>query len=117
MDHAGQDATSVYVPIHPSDTLDKNLPPEKHLGVLDEASIQKLGALVNEKPKTRDELRVEEAIKNKPPLSRMVNVQDIEVSGLNCTRKNLLSWTPGNSKTTPSVQSYGVLRISCRRLR
>ncbi|KIM67183.1 hypothetical protein SCLCIDRAFT_1210685 [Scleroderma citrinum Foug A] len=87
MDHAGQDATSVFVPIHPSDTLEKNLPPEKHLGTLDKASIQELRASVKDKGKTRDELRVEEAIKVKPSLSRMINIQDIEE-----TAKNLLPY-------------------------
>ncbi|KAL4064951.1 FMN-dependent dehydrogenase-domain-containing protein [Scleroderma yunnanense] len=78
MDHAGQDATTVFVPVHPSDTLDKNLPHEKHLGSLDKTSIQELRTSVKNKGKTRDELRVEEAIKNKPPLRRMINIQDIE---------------------------------------
>lgn len=114
MDHAGQDATSVFVPIHPSDTLEKNLPPEKHLGTLDKASIQELRASVKDKGKTRDELRVEEAIKVKPPLSRMINIQDIEASVLSCTLKSPLSGrTPGNSKKSPSVQSYDVLRVRC----
>ena len=114
MDHAGQDATSVFVPIHPSDTLEKNLPPKKHLGTLDKASIQELRASVKDKGKTRDELRVEEAIKVKPPLSRMINIQDIEASVLSCTLKSPLSGrTPGNSKKYPSVQSYDVLRVRC----
>lgn len=78
MDYAGKDATAAFVPIHPSDTLDKYLPCEKHLGTLDEASIRELRAANQSKGKSRDELRVEEAVKNKPPLGRMINIQDIE---------------------------------------
>lgn len=78
MDYAGQDATAAFVPIHPSDTLDKYLPREKHLGALDEGSTRELRAASRNKGKSRDELRVEEAVKDKPPLGRMINVQDIE---------------------------------------
>ncbi|KAI6162304.1 FMN-dependent dehydrogenase-domain-containing protein [Pisolithus thermaeus] len=78
MDYAGKDATTAFVPIHPSDTLDKYLPRGKHLGTLDEDSIRELRAASENKGKSRDELRVEEAVKDKPPLGRMINVQDIE---------------------------------------
>ncbi|KAG1716548.1 hypothetical protein ID866_600 [Astraeus odoratus] len=79
MNYAGGDATAAYIPIHPSDALVKNLPPEKHLGRLDEISVQELRASNQDKKKTRDELRVEEAIKNKPLLSRMINKAAIEL--------------------------------------
>lgn len=79
MDYAGRDATSVFLPIHPSDTLDKNLLPESHLGCLDESSARELAATTKDKSRTRDELRVEEAVKNKPPLSRVINLRDMEV--------------------------------------
>ncbi|KAF8844046.1 hypothetical protein BDN67DRAFT_963536 [Paxillus ammoniavirescens] len=78
VDFGGQDATAAYVPIHPSDALDKNIAPEKHLGELDGASILELSKAKNNKVKTRDELRVEEAVKSRPPLSRIINVQDME---------------------------------------
>ncbi|KIJ21373.1 hypothetical protein PAXINDRAFT_164891, partial [Paxillus involutus ATCC 200175] len=78
LDLAGQDATAAYVPIHPSDVLDKNIPPEKHLGELDEASIRELSQAKNNKVKTKDELRVEEARQSRPPLSRIINVRDME---------------------------------------
>ncbi|KAG6381266.1 hypothetical protein JVT61DRAFT_5671 [Boletus reticuloceps] len=75
---AGQDATAAYVPIHPFDALDKHIAPEKHLGDLDQASILELRQAKKTQTKTRDELRVEEALKNRPPLSRIINVQDME---------------------------------------
>ncbi|KAH7931134.1 hypothetical protein BV22DRAFT_1027892 [Leucogyrophana mollusca] len=76
--YAGGDATEAYVPIHPSDALDKNIPPEGHLGSLDENGIRELKEVGKNKVPTQDELRVEEAVKNRPPLRRMINVQDIE---------------------------------------
>jgi hypothetical protein len=78
--YGGKDATAAYVPIHPSDALDKNLAPEKHLGTLDSESIRRLKESEKNKVQTKDELRVEEALKNKPPLQRIVNVEDMEVS-------------------------------------
>ncbi|KAH0838416.1 FMN-dependent dehydrogenase-domain-containing protein [Lanmaoa asiatica] len=74
----GRDATAAYIPIHPSDALDKNIAPEKHLGDLDRASILELRQAKKNQTKTRDELRVEEALKIRPPLSRIINVQDME---------------------------------------
>jgi len=76
--YAGIDATEAYVPIHPSDALDKNLSPEKHLGSLDSASIAELRQGKKNQLKTRDEERVEAALKVKPPLRRMISVRDIE---------------------------------------
>lgn len=79
LEFGGRDATTAYVPIHPSDALDKNIAPEKHLGDLDQASILELSQAKKNQTKTRDELRVEEALRNRPPLSRIINVQDMEV--------------------------------------
>ncbi|KAI9572839.1 FMN-dependent dehydrogenase-domain-containing protein [Boletus coccyginus] len=76
----GRDSTAAYVPIHPFDALDKNIAPEKHLGDLDQASILELKQSKKNQIKTKDELRVEEALKNRPPLSRIINVQDMEES-------------------------------------
>lgn len=80
LEFGGCDATAAYVPIHPADALDRNIAPEKHLGHLDRDSILELDQLNKNRPKTRDELRVEEALRNKPPLGRIINVQDMEVS-------------------------------------
>ncbi|EGN96174.1 hypothetical protein SERLA73DRAFT_185785 [Serpula lacrymans var. lacrymans S7.3] len=76
--YGGRDATAAYEPVHPSDALDKNLPPEAHLGNLSDSAVQELKEAKQNVTKTREELRVEEARNNKPPLSRMINVQDIE---------------------------------------
>ncbi|OSD06084.1 hypothetical protein PYCCODRAFT_1431900 [Trametes coccinea BRFM310] len=76
--YAGKDATSAYEPIHPPDALDKHLPREKHLGVLDSASATAVKDAAQNRPKTKDELRVEAAQATKPPLSRMLSLRDIE---------------------------------------
>ncbi|KAF5357138.1 hypothetical protein D9756_006810 [Leucocoprinus leucothites] len=76
--HAGRDATAVYIPIHPSDALDKNLPPTKHLGPISAEASQSLASAQKNRKKTKDEQRVEEAAKRKPPLSRILSLRDME---------------------------------------
>ncbi|KAH8109771.1 FMN-dependent dehydrogenase-domain-containing protein [Phellopilus nigrolimitatus] len=76
--YAGKDATAAYEPIHPPDALEKNLPPQKHLGTLDAGAAQAIEQANAEKKKTQDELRVEKAQKEKPPLSRVLNVREME---------------------------------------
>ncbi|KAI5121350.1 hypothetical protein M0805_000658 [Coniferiporia weirii] len=76
--YAGKDATAAYEPIHPPDALEKNLPPEKHLGPIDASAAQAIKKADAEKKKTQDELRVEKAEKEKPPLSRILNAQEME---------------------------------------
>lgn len=79
MKYAGRDATWVYEPIHPPDALEKNLPPSKHLGPLGLNSIHLLNEERQNTKKTRDEIRVEEARRKMPPLSRILNLSDMEV--------------------------------------
>ncbi|TFY62149.1 hypothetical protein EVJ58_g4051 [Rhodofomes roseus] len=76
--YAGRDATAVYDPIHPPDALEKNLPPEKYLGGIDIASAVSLKAAQDSKRQTKDELRVEKAVTEKPAINRMLSIQDIE---------------------------------------
>ncbi|KAL6302198.1 FMN-dependent dehydrogenase-domain-containing protein [Sparassis latifolia] len=76
--YAGRDATAAYEPIHPPDALEKNLPKDKHLGVLDTAGAQELKEERESRRKTKDELRMEEAEAVKPPLSRVMNLLDME---------------------------------------
>lgn len=91
--YAGKDATKKFTPIHPPDTLDKYLPKEKHLGVLEDGgkdlvpkSSPKKQVLPATPPAEEDEDEdddPEEAIRreneaNKPPLSQMYNLLDFE---------------------------------------
>lgn len=77
--YAGKDATAVYAPIHPPDAIDKTLSQEKYLGELEPTAIM---GVEGETVKTKDELRVEKAHREKPPLSRILNLQDMEVSSI-----------------------------------
>lgn len=80
MKYAGTDATEAYEPIHPPDALDKNLSPEKHLGELDTASASQIQAVRDTREKTEDELRTEREQAAKPPLNRILDLQEMEVS-------------------------------------
>ncbi|EMD41756.1 hypothetical protein CERSUDRAFT_41345 [Gelatoporia subvermispora B] len=76
--YAGRDATAAYEPIHPPDALDKNLPPEKHLGDLDTAAVQQITKEKASRKKTKDEIRMEEAQAKKLPISRILNLRELE---------------------------------------
>ena len=79
MKYAGKDATAAYKPIHPDDALEKNLPKEKHLGSIDANAARKIREADANRRKTRDEIRMEQAKLNKPPLKRVLTLQDMEV--------------------------------------
>ena len=77
--YAGRDATAAYKPIHPSDALEKNLPNEKWLGSVNVAAKQQLESDESLRKKTKDEIRVVEAQVRKPPMKRILTLQDMEV--------------------------------------
>ncbi|KAF7966951.1 hypothetical protein HWV62_36374 [Athelia sp. TMB] len=81
--YAGKDATSVYDPIHPPDALDKNLPKDKHLGALNSAAAEAAAQNAANRVKTKDEQRVEKAQREKPSLSRILNLYDMEHAQVN----------------------------------
>ncbi|KAG9074236.1 Cytochrome b2, mitochondrial precursor, partial [Ceratobasidium sp. 370] len=69
---AGSDATRVFVPIHPPDTLGA-LPPEMHLGPVDPATMPALTTQLSE-----EELRIERARAALPHPDAAINLADIE---------------------------------------
>ena len=77
--YAGKDATAAYKPIHPDDALEKNLTKEKHLGSVDANAIGQMQKADANRKKALDELRMEQARLNKPPLKRILTLQDMEV--------------------------------------
>lgn len=83
MRYAGKDATAAYEPIHPTDALEKNLPPSKCLGDLDTSAALTVTQERENKQPTKDQLRMEKAQRNKPPLGRVLSLADMEV-GLHC---------------------------------
>lgn len=70
----------MYEPIHPPDALDKNIPQSKHLGELETNSANLLRIENENLRRTRDELRVEQARKQMPPLDRILSLRDMEVN-------------------------------------
>jgi L-lactate dehydrogenase (cytochrome) len=77
--YAGRDATAAYKPIHPPDALEKNLPKEKCLGPVNAVAKQELLLQESLRKKTKDEIRMAEAQARKPPLRRILTLQDMEV--------------------------------------
>jgi len=73
--YAGKDATEAFNPVHPPGVLEAQLPMDKHLGDLAAGDVVQR----KEKSKTKDELRMEREQRNKPPLSKMHNLYDLEV--------------------------------------
>ncbi|QRV75975.1 FMN-dependent alpha-hydroxy acid dehydrogenase [Ceratobasidium sp. AG-Ba] len=69
---AGSDATRIFVPIHPPDTLG-TLPPGMHLGSVDPATMPALSTQL-----TEEELRIERARAALPPPDAAINLADIE---------------------------------------
>ncbi|KAF8528928.1 FMN-dependent dehydrogenase-domain-containing protein [Hysterangium stoloniferum] len=72
--YAGKDASEAFDPIHPPGVIDAQLPKEKHLGVVNEKQMK----LKKVAQKTMEELRMELEQRNKPPISKMHNVFDLE---------------------------------------
>ncbi|KAK0198453.1 FMN-dependent dehydrogenase-domain-containing protein [Armillaria mellea] len=76
--YAGKDATLAYEPIHPPDALERNLPSSKHLGPLNTDVALHMEELRANRKKTKDELRVEQALRERPPLNRILSLSDME---------------------------------------
>ncbi|KAK9234551.1 FMN-dependent dehydrogenase-domain-containing protein [Lipomyces kononenkoae] len=75
--YAGKDATKEFDPIHPSDTLDKYLPADKHLGPVDMSSVSTVSEQEDE---VADEIELArlEKVKHMPPVSQCYNLLDFE---------------------------------------
>ncbi|KAF8349943.1 FMN-dependent dehydrogenase-domain-containing protein [Amanita rubescens] len=82
LQHAGKDATEPFEIFHVPGAL-KSLPAEKNLGPLTREDAATLTNAQRSKLKTKDQLRVEEAHKQKPPLQRILNLMEMEVVARN----------------------------------
>lgn len=71
--YAGKDATDIYDPLHPKDTLDKYLDKSKHLGPVDMSTVVKEEEEVDPEEQARLE-RVERM----PALDQCYNLMDFE---------------------------------------
>ncbi|OCF40439.1 L-mandelate dehydrogenase [Kwoniella heveanensis CBS 569] len=74
--NAGKDATKIFKPLHPPDALD-TLDPSQHIGPVDPLSVPEPE---DEEP-TEEDLRIEEARKQMPPVDAMLLVDDFEQWG------------------------------------
>jgi L-lactate dehydrogenase (cytochrome) len=83
LQNAGGDATDIYEPVHPPQMIENHLPRSHHLGDLDDESVRFLSLQKQGRRKSKDEQRVEQARCEKPPLSRILNLKDMEVHTLN----------------------------------
>ncbi|OCH96393.1 hypothetical protein OBBRIDRAFT_237224 [Obba rivulosa] len=110
--HAGRDATTVYEPIHPPDALDKSLSLDKHLGDLDTAAARQITQEKESRKKTIDEIRMEEGEARKPPLSRILNLRELEE-----VAKSVLSyktWAFYSSASDDEITHYENMRAFSR---
>ncbi|CCL99240.1 uncharacterized protein FIBRA_01255 [Fibroporia radiculosa] len=71
--YAGKDATAEYDPIHPPNAITDNLPPEKHLGAVDPATVTQVAAAPTDAEKARL-TRMEQ----RPPLGEILSLHDFE---------------------------------------
>jgi L-lactate dehydrogenase (cytochrome) len=71
--YAGKDATEAYEPIHPPDTLDKYLDKSRHLGPVDQSTVQQ-----EEKAYDPDEEERQKRIAKMPILEQCYNLMDFE---------------------------------------
>ncbi|KAF9073533.1 FMN-dependent dehydrogenase-domain-containing protein [Rhodocollybia butyracea] len=78
LNYGGRDATSAYEPIHSSDAIQRNLSPSQCLGPLKSSDARDLELQEKQRGQTKDEIRVEHAMKQRPPLSRILSLADME---------------------------------------
>lgn len=71
--YAGRDATAVYDPIHPPNTLDTYLPKDKHKGTVDMTGVKVEEAELSPEDKIRAD-----RLQDKPPLSECLSLHDFE---------------------------------------
>ncbi len=71
--YAGKDATDIYDPLHPKDTLDKYLDKSKHLGEVDMSTVEKTA----EELDPDEEARLER-VAHMPALEQCYNLMDFE---------------------------------------
>ncbi|KKA28915.1 hypothetical protein TD95_002494 [Thielaviopsis punctulata] len=74
--YAGRDASEEFDPVHPSDTLDRYLPKDKHLGPVDMSTVDS-SSLASPHEIAQEKAR-QAAIAAQPPLSQCYNLLDFE---------------------------------------
>ena len=78
LQHSGKDATAIYNPIHPPNTIEKTLDPSKHVGRLDPAAAESV-QVKKSSAETDDEERVRQARSELGHIdAEVVNIADFE---------------------------------------
>ncbi|TEB39247.1 hypothetical protein FA13DRAFT_459719 [Coprinellus micaceus] len=108
--YAGGDATEVYDQIHVPDALDKCLPGEKHLGPVQPDAARRLTEERIARKKTKDEVRVEEAHKRKPPLSHILSLAAMEKVASDVLSHK--AWSYYSSSSDDTISAFLLVAIS-----
>ncbi len=95
---AGKDATEIYEPIHPPDTLDKFLDKSKHLGEVNMDSVEQ------EKEFDPYEEERQERIKRQPILEQCYNLMDFEAVARRVMKKT--AWAYYSSGADDEIVGY-----------
>ena len=97
--YAGKDATEVFEPIHPSDTLEKYLDPSKHLGEVDMTTVKE-----ERREHDPDEAARQERIRTKPILEQCYNLMDFEAVARTLMKKT--AWAYYSSGADDEIVSH-----------
>ncbi|KAK0185061.1 FMN-dependent dehydrogenase-domain-containing protein [Armillaria mellea] len=106
--YAGKDATLAYEPIHPPDALERNLPPSKHLGSLNTDVALRMEGLRANRKKTKDELRAEQALRERLPLNRILSLSDMEDVARHVLSLKAVSYYSSASDDTISYEENAI---------
>jgi len=104
--YAGKDATEAYEPIHPPDTLDKYLDKSKHLGPVDESTVEK-----EEKEFDPDEAERQKRIEKMPILEQCYNLMDFEAVARGVMKKQ--AWAYYSSGADDEIVRFPFLSLTC----
>jgi len=76
--YAGRDATAVFEPYHPSDTLQKYMKPDQNIGLLSEPAspVEHVTSRENQKPVVSDVVSKQITVK----LRSIINIMDFELA-------------------------------------
>lgn len=99
---AGKDATEIYEPIHPPDTLDKFLDRSKHLGEVDMDSVHH-----DQIEEGHDEQERQERISRMPILEQCYNLMDFEAVARRMMKKT--AWAYYSSGADDEIVRHPLL--------
>lgn len=110
--HAAHDATKIYENLHPKGTIEKFLPADKFIGILDGEAPK----LASDYAVDEDEASRLEYVENKPPLSSIQNVYDFEQVAKNILPKDAWAYYSCGSDDEISMREnhYAYQRVYFR---